>query len=247
MDAHDEIRSESIAGQVYAFLQREIVNGRLKPGARILEKNLSLRLGISRTPVREALLKLEMAGIVVCNSRRSYNVRILTVADVKEIFEVLGILEGVVVSSVAQAITQRDLDLLREYNQKMAEMAHGGDFHTYGDWNEKFHDVCISKYPNRSLRDLCDTVRRLLYTFPVRHDSLAQWIALAVEEHEEIIRLAVAKDGAALGAFVREVHWSHLRHSPYIEDAFAGEDPSSLCSDGVERIPVIESELHNIR
>ena len=75
------------------------------------------------------------------------------------------------IRSVAQTITQEDLNLLREYNEKMAEMAYGGDFHTFGDWNEKFHVVCISKYPNRSLRGLCDTVRRLLYTFPVRHDS----------------------------------------------------------------------------
>ncbi len=108
------IRAESLTDQVYSLLEREIVEreiveGRMKPGERIREKELSQRLGISRTPIREALLKLEMAGIVVCNSRRSYNVRILTAADVREIFEILGILEGAAVTSVAQEITPEDL------------------------------------------------------------------------------------------------------------------------------------------
>src|SRR5258707_6681681 len=98
------IRAESLTDQVYSLPEREIVEGRMKPGERIREKELSQRLGISRTPIREALLKLEMAGIVVCNSRRSYNVRILTAADVSEIFEILGILEGAAVTSIVHEI-----------------------------------------------------------------------------------------------------------------------------------------------
>ena len=223
MEQIEIIKSRSLAEQVYELLQRQIVEGHLKPGARIVEKKLTLQLGISRTPIREALLKLEMAGIVVCNSRRSYNVRTLTVADVKDTFEILGILEGAVASSVAQAVTNGDLALLKEYNESMAKAGRRGDFPTYGAWNEKFHDVLISKYKNQSLRNLCDTVRRLLYTFPVRHGSLTQWIEKSVKEHEEIIRLAAAKDGPALGKFFRDVHWNHLSHSRYIEDAFAGE------------------------
>jgi len=222
-----KIFAESLADQVFRFLEKEIVEGRLKPGQRILEKDLTTRLGISRTPIREALLKLEVAGIVVCNSRRSYNVRILTVTDVKETFEILGIMEGAVVRSVAPTLTESDLTLLREYNRRMAEEGRRGDFHAYGAWNEKFHDVFISKYRNRSVRGLCDTVRRLLYTFPVRNDSLLEWIEKSVMEHEEIIRLAAAKNGPALEAFFREVHWNHHSHGRYIEHAFAGDGPSS--------------------
>src|SRR5207245_11158339 len=154
------IRAESLTDQVYSLLEREIVEGRMTPGERIREKELSQRLGISRTPIREALLKLEMAGIVVCNSRRSYNVRILTAADVSEIFEILGILEGAAVTSVAQDITQEDLELLKQYNEKMAETANTEDFHTFGAWNEKFHDVLLSKSTNHSLRDVCDSIGR---------------------------------------------------------------------------------------
>jgi len=90
----------------------------MKPGERIREKELAERLGISRTPIREALLKLEMAGIVVCNSRRSYNVRLLTADDISEVFEILGILEGAAVASVRQKITEADLVLLGTTTKK---------------------------------------------------------------------------------------------------------------------------------
>src|SRR5688572_32054673 len=75
-------------------MRQEIASGAFRPGQRILEKALAERLGISRTPIREALLRLEIEGVVLCTSRRSYNVRILTVEDVRQIYETLGILEG---------------------------------------------------------------------------------------------------------------------------------------------------------
>ena len=214
------IRAESLTDQVYSLLEREIVEGRMKPGQRIREKELSQRLGISRTPIREALLKLEMAGIVVCNSRRSYNVRILTAADVSEIFEILGILEGAVVTSVAEEITDKDLELLEQYNEKMAETASTEDFHTFGLWNEKFHDVLLSKSRNHSLRDICDSIRRRIYVFPVQPRTLSHLIEQSVREHKEIIRLAKAKDASALGAYFRDIHWNYQAHLPYVEEAF---------------------------
>jgi len=215
------IRAESLTDQVYSLLEREIVEGRMKPGERIREKELSQRLGISRTPIREALLKLEMAGIVVCNSRRSYNVRILTAADVRDIFEILGILEGAAVTLIAEEITKRDTELLEQYNQKMAQTADPVDFHTFGAWNEKFHDVLLSKSRNRSLRDVCDSIRRRIYVFPVQPHRLSHLIHQSIREHLEIIRLAKAKDGGGLGAYFRDVHWNYQAHLPYLEEVFA--------------------------
>ncbi len=234
MRSQSVIRAESLTDQVYSLLEQEIVEGRMKPGERIREKELAQRLGISRTPIREALLKLEMAGIVVCNSRRSYNVRLLTAADINEVFEILGILEGAAITSVVQEITEEDLTLLDQYNQKMAETAKTGDFHTFGAWNEKFHDVLVCKSRNRSLREVCDSIRRRIYVFPVRAHALNHLINQSVREHSEIIRLARAKDAAALGAYFREVHWNYQAHLPYVEEVFArtpvaaGEDPGQV-------------------
>jgi DNA-binding GntR family transcriptional regulator len=211
---------ESIADRVYALLRQDIAAGAFRPGQRILEKALAARLDISRTPIREALLRLEIEGVVVCNSRRSYNVRILTVEDVREIYETLGILEGAAAAAVASRLAQTDLRDLRSHNARMASAARDADLPAFGEWNRRFHDVFLLKLENRVLRDTCTLVRGALYTFPVQRQTLADWLRKSVAEHRTIIRLAAAGDAEALGAFFRDVHWSFEKNLQYITDAF---------------------------
>ena len=103
----------------------------------------------------------------------------------------------------------------------MAETANTEDFHTFNAWNEKFHDVLLSKSRNHSLRDVCDSIRRRIYVFPVQPRTLSHLIDQSVREHIEIIRLAKAKDAAALGAYFRDIHWNYQAHLPYVEEVFA--------------------------
>ncbi len=218
--AAPEIRAESIADKVYALLRQEIGTGSFRPGQRIHEKTLAARLGISRTPIREALLRLEIEGVVVCNSRRSYNVRTLTVQDVREIYETLGILEGAVAAAVGPRLTKPDVDALRRFNRMMATAAAEPDLQAFGRLNRQFHEVFLLKLENRTLRDTCNLVRGALYTFPVRPHSLADWLRKSVAEHRSIIKLVAAGDGPALGEYFRNVHWSYERNRQYINDAF---------------------------
>jgi DNA-binding GntR family transcriptional regulator len=214
------LRAESLADKVYAMLREEIGSGTFRPGERILEKVLAARLGISRTPIREALLRLEIDGVVVCTSRRSYNVRILTVEDVRQIYETLGILEGAAVTAVASRLTDADLRDLRTCNRMMTEAAAKADLQAFGGLNRRFHDVFLGKLQNAVLRDTCNLVRGPLYTFPVQRQTLADWLRKSVAEHRTIIKLAAAGDAEALGAFFRDVHWNFDRNHAYIMDAF---------------------------
>lgn len=214
------VRAESIADKVHALLRKEIATGAFRPGQRILEKALAERLGISRTPIREALLRLEIEGVVVCNSRRSYNVRILTVQDVQEIYQTLGILEGAAAAAVASQLTDADLRDLRHFNRMMATAAAKADLQAFGEWNRRFHDVFLLKLDNRVLRETCTLVRGALYTFPVRRHTLTAWLRKSVAEHRAIIRLAAAAEAEALRAYFRDVHWSYDRNRRYITDAF---------------------------
>jgi DNA-binding GntR family transcriptional regulator len=217
--AHD-VRAETIADKVHALLGREIAAGSYRPGERIFEKTLAESLGISRTPIREALLRLETEGVVVCTSRRSYNVRILTADDVREIYETLGILEGAAAASVIGALDARDFAELARLNQAMGEAADAPDLPAFGRLNRQFHHVFLDRLDNAVLRGTCDLVRGPLYTFPVQRESLAAWLRKSVDEHRAIIELAKAGDGAALGAYFKDVHWSYERNRRYITDAF---------------------------
>jgi DNA-binding GntR family transcriptional regulator len=214
------LHAESLADKVYAMLREEIGSGTFRPGERILEKVLAARLGISRTPIREALLRLEIDGVVVCTSRRSYNVRILTVEDVRQIYETLGILEGAAVTAVASRLTDADLRDLRTCNRMMTDAAAKADLRAFGGLNRRFHDVFLGKLQNAVLRDTCTLVRGPLYTFPVQRQTLADWLRKSVAEHRTIIKLAAAGDAEALGAFFRDVHWNFDRNHAYIMDAF---------------------------
>jgi DNA-binding GntR family transcriptional regulator len=214
------IRADSIADKIYALLRKDIASGRYRPGERVLEKALADRLGVSRTPIREALLRLETEGVVVCTSRRSYNVRILTEEDVREIYETLGILEGAAAAVVTSRLTDDDVRELRRINQLMAKAADTAHLQAFGDLNRRFHEVFLLKLDNRVLRDTCNLVRAPLYTFPVRRNTLADWLRKSVAEHRAIIRLASARDAEGMAAFFREVHWSYDRNRRFIADAF---------------------------
>ena len=222
------LRAESIADKVYTLLRAEIGSGAFRPGQRILEKALAARLGISRTPIREALLRLEIEGVVVCTSRRSYNVRILTVGDIRQIYETLGILEGAAAAIVASRLTEADFRELRRVNRLMADAAANHDLEAFGELNRRFHDVFLRKLENGVLRETCTLVRGPLYTFPVQRQTLADWLRKSVTEHRTIIRLAAAGDAAGLGAFFRDVHWSFDRNHQYITDAFDHQGEAAL-------------------
>lgn len=214
------IRAETIADKVYAVLRQDIARGLFRPGERILEKALATRLGISRTPIREALIRLEIEGVVLCNSRRSYNVRTLSVADVREIYDTLGILEGAVARAVATRLTDEDFRDLRQFNKTMETAAVKADLPAFGQLNRRFHDVFLTRLDNQTLRATCNLVRGPLYTFPVQRRSLADWLRKSVAEHRAIIRLATERNADALGDYFRDVHWSYDRNRPFIIDAF---------------------------
>jgi DNA-binding GntR family transcriptional regulator len=226
--AAPDVRAESIADKVHALLRQEIGKGGFRPGQRIHEKALAEQLGISRTPIREALLRLEIEGVVVCNSRRSYNVRILTVQDVREIYETLGILEGAVAAAVASRLTDTDRRDLRQFNRMMTTAADEADLQAFGHWNRRFHEVFLLRLDNRALRDTCNLVRGPLYTFPVRRDTLARWLRKSVAEHRTIIRLAGGGDAEALGTYFRNVHWNYERNHQFITDAFDRQGEAAI-------------------
>ncbi len=214
------IHDASLATQVYEIIHRQITRGGLRPGERIRESEYTRQLGISRTPVREALLKLQMEGLVVCNTRRSYHVRRLTVHDVKGIYWTLSILESAGVGLAAPLITPGDISLLKEYNRNMENAAQRGDMEAFGRANRKFHDVFLAKLDNEFLSKVSDSVRALLYTVPIRRNSLSEWLTKSVREHSDIIRLAEAGDSRALEYYFRDVHWSSEKNFRYIVDAF---------------------------
>jgi DNA-binding GntR family transcriptional regulator len=212
--------AKSLAEKAYDMLSRRIVQGKFRPGEQVLAKDLSKQLDMGRTPVREALLRLQNEGIIICNSRHSYEVRILTSDDIKEIYDTLGILEGAAAGAVPQVLAPQDIRRLEDYNARMQQIAQKGNLPAFGRWNHEFHGIFLDRYGNRMLHALCDSIRRQVYAYPVKGGSLAKWLNKSVREHREIIRMVRNNQGRQLEAYFREVHWSYARNLKFIEDAF---------------------------
>jgi DNA-binding GntR family transcriptional regulator len=115
----------------------------------------------------------------------------------------------------------------------MERAANESDLPAFGAWNRKFHDVFLAKFGNRTLCELCDSVRQQLYNFPVSRASLKEWIKKSVREHAEIIRLAEAHDRKGLEDYFRHTHWSEQRNLEYIEKAYDRDEDAGAAFEGL--------------
>jgi DNA-binding GntR family transcriptional regulator len=220
MKTGKSMESKSLAERAYIMLSQYIVEGKLRPGQQILAKNLSKSLAMGRTPVREALLRLQNDGIIICNSRHSYNIRVLTVHDVKEIYETLGALEGWVAGAVCRKITPKDFEALQEYNRLIWQATKRSDLAEYGRWNHEFHDVFLKCFGNQMVQKFCDSIRKQLYAYPVKGKLVHEWMKHSANEHEEVIQLVRNRQSKKLEIYFREVHWSFSKSRQYLEDSF---------------------------
>lgn len=149
-EAFFEVRS--LREQVYEYLRNEMYHGRMEPGSFINLKDISQRLGISKTPLRDALIQLECEGFVNILPRRGVLIKKLTIEDVKNILMVVGALESAVILSVFDKIGPKQINRLEALNRKMIAAVEREDFATYYRLNIDFHNVFLDLNENTDLQ-----------------------------------------------------------------------------------------------
>lgn len=211
---HSEPSADLPQGQdAYRRLLAEIRAGSLVPGDRLLEADLARRLGISRTPVREAIRQLEADGLVIHVARVGAAVRSLDPGEVTELYEMRGVLEGTAARLAARAASVVELDELAAINAEMAA-GFGNPARLY-ELNRQFHAALLDAARNRYLaRSLAGLQKTLLLLGPttLEEDERAR---NAVTEHEAVLTALRARDelGAesAMRAHVAAAHSIRLR------------------------------------
>lgn len=188
-------------------LRTLIIEGELPPGARLNERELSERLGVSRTPLREAFRMLAADGLLVRLPNRGAQVVSLSREDVRHAFEVMASLEGLSGELAAGRVTDADLEALRGLQDEM-ERAHAGrDLPTYYRVNRAIHDRINAIAGNPILTHTFKTLNARLHALRFRSNLVqAKWDR-AVEEHREMIEALAARDGERL----RELLVGHVR------------------------------------
>ncbi len=220
-DSRDVEEGSSLAGSVYAELKLRLNRGDLAPGQFLDQAALGAELGMSRAPLRDALIRLELEGFVTIYPRRGVMVRPLDLATIRNIYEILGALEA---SAAEHAIGRfgmaedgRMADLIELMDKSLA----CDDFDAYYEANVRFHDVYISLSTNPELRRQVGILKERLYDFPRRSSFVKEWELASMNEHRELASRFALRDFVAAAAWIREVHWSYEVQERFVRAYYA--------------------------
>ena len=181
----------------YARLLTELREGRLNPGDRLRETELAERLGMSRTPVREAIRQLEADGIVTHVPRQGATIRTLDYAEVMELYEMRAVLEGTAARLAARAASDIEIEELIDMNQQMAQLGNAPEAFVL---NRQFHAALLDAAKNRFLARSIHTLQKALGPTTLTEPDRA---AKAVEEHFGVLDAIKAREGALAEAAMR--------------------------------------------
>lgn len=206
---------------VFHTLRRGIMQGDLKPGERLMEIKLANRLGVSRTPIREAIRMLELEGLVVMIPRKGAQVAEITEKDLKDVLEVRMGLEELAVKFACQRITEEQLDNLYHASRKFEEAVKREDLTELAQADVDFHDLIYKATGNERLVQLLNNIREQMYRYRVEYLKDEEIRGSLVREHDTLLENLRQRD--LEGA--KQVTQSHIeRQQAYILETIYGQN-----------------------
>lgn len=215
----DQFNVVSLREQVYDYLRRQMAMGTLIPGSTINIGKIAGQLGISKTPLRDALIHLEVEGFVTILPRRGVRVNRLAIEDVKNAYDAIGTVEASIVLDCFETITPAHISQLEELNSKMAADIRQNDFTRLFNTNLEFHDVYINVSDNRLLKKFMRPIKHRLYDFP-RQNYIAEWEMRNCEEHQMFINQLKTGDSQGAANTLKAVHWSFEYQESFIRQFY---------------------------
>lgn len=172
---------------VFNTLRQAILRGELKPGERLMEIQLANKLGVSRTPIREAIRKLELEGLVLMIPRKGAEVAEITEKSLRDVLEVRRALEELAVELACEKITPEQIQELRDAAASFRDSLQEGDITRIAEADVKFHDVIYLATDNQKLIQLLNNLREQMYRYRVEYLKRSDFHQQLMDEHEEII------------------------------------------------------------
>lgn len=184
-------------------LEEDIVAGRLRPGQRLDEVSLAERFGVSRTPIREALIQLSASGLVEMRPRRGAYVALLGPRELVESFELMAEIEASCARLAAQRLGPADRLAIREAHVACCEAVAAGDDDAYYPANARFHAAIYTATGNRVLRAEAIRLQTALQPYRRLQLKVPRRIAASLAEHEAILNALFDGDGASAAERIR--------------------------------------------
>src|SRR4030066_1290000 len=189
MDGKPVLSVKSLKEQVYEYLREQMRRGEILPGSAIDREVTSKKLGVSKTPLRDALLQLETEDFVTIRPRRMVVVNSLTEKDIRNYSEVIGPLESMALLKAFDRLKPADIEGMQALNDAMREAIAANDFDAYYEKNLAFHNIFLCHCGNDSLIKLVNNMKKRLYDFPRAKGFVKEWEESSILEHQALIDL----------------------------------------------------------
>lgn len=198
---------------VFNTLREAILTGKLVPGERLMENQLADKLGVSRTPVREALRMLELESLVELVPRKGAQVLDMSDKDINDILEVRGALESLATSIACKKMKDEGVQQLKKLEEDFERAIEENDLERIIEIDETFHDLIFESTGNDKLTQIYGNLRIQLYRYRMAHVKADATITAIVAHHRGILR-AIENHDSEDGARVAHGHIKY--HSDFI-------------------------------
>lgn len=188
---------------VFNTLRRAILRGELVPGQRLMEIRLADQMGVSRTPVREAIRKLELEGLVVMVPRKGAEVAHISGKNLRDVLEVRRALEELAGELACERMTAEDFKKLEQANLKFASVLDSDDITVLGQADEEFHGLIYQATDNDRLVQMVNHLREQMYRYRIEHLKNKSQRTILLQEHQDIMRALAARDVEAVRRAIR--------------------------------------------
>lgn len=213
---------KSLKNQVYDYLRDQMRLGKILPGSVINMDETAKKLGISRTPLRDALLQLEMEDFVSVLPRRGIVVNVLTLKNIKKYYEIIGSLESTAVLLAADKIKNPHIKTMEKLIDGMRKAINDNNFDLFYERNVNFHNVFLNLCGNEKLIKIVNNLKKRLYDFPRQEGFVKEWEETSNnKEHWEIFNLIKEGKYQEVACYIRDVHWSFQGQKRFINKYYA--------------------------
>lgn len=221
MDGRPILNIKSLKEQVYEYLREQMRTGQIRPGSVIDMEETSKKLGVSKTPLRDALLQLEMEDFVTILPRRKVVVNVLEEADIRNYYDIIGALESAAFLKAFDRLRPSDIDAMQALNDAMQRAIEDNDFDRYYEKNLEFHDTFLNPCGNANLVKIVNTLKKRLYDFPRSKGFVKEWEESSTGEHQALIDLMRQGKRQDAANHIRDVHWSFKVQEEYVHKYYA--------------------------
>lgn len=187
---------------VFKTLRQAILTGELKPGERLMEIHLANRLGVSRTPIREAIRMLELEGLVTMIPRRGAEVSRISKQDITDVLEVRASLDALAVRLCCERITPEEIAQLEKAADAFSQAIASGDLTAVAQADVDFHDIIVSASKNKRLMQMVNNLAERVYRYRLEYIKDKSSHNNLIREHREILDFIKKKDSSSAEAAI---------------------------------------------